>query len=148
MDRRSALAAFALLPLTPAALAFNVKPLDDYRRHHLFILAPADDAAGLALARRIAEVLSARLPESRAETVPVVELARLAEFLVSRQFDVAVMRTATADALAAGRAPFATHGPLPLKVLHAADGLVLVSRTDFLEADALRIAQALGATPP
>jgi len=145
MDRRSALAALALISLTPAALAFNVKPLDAYRRHHLFILAPADDAAARALAERIAEALSAKLPDSRAQSVPVADTAQLATFLVSRQFDVAVMAAAAAEALAAGRPPFATHGPLPLKVLHSAGAHVLVTRTDFLETDARRIAHVLGA---
>ena len=145
MDRRSALVALALLPLSPDLLAFNLKPLDDYRRHHLFILALAEDAAGRALAERIAEVLSERLPDSRAETVPVAELARLAAFLVSRQFDVALMRSTAAEALAAGRPPFAGHDKVPLRVLYAAGDHVLVCRTDFLETDAWRIAQALGA---
>jgi hypothetical protein len=143
VDRRSALASLAALAFAPAALAFNVKPLDAYRRHHLFILAPADDAAARALAERIAGVLSAKLPDSRAESVPVADSAQLATFLVSRQFDVAVMAAAAAEALAAGRPPFASQGPLPLKVLHTAGGHVLVTRSDFLETDAQRIAHAL-----
>ena len=132
MRRRRILAALALLPLS-GALAFNVKPLDDYRRHHLFILAPAEDPAGQALAKRIAQVLAERLPESRAQTLPVAETARLAEFLVSRQFDVAVMRTAAAEAAGAD-----------LRALYAADDHLLVCRSDFLDKDAARIAEALG----
>ena len=145
MDRRSALAALALLSLSPPLSALNLKPLDDYRRHHLFILALAEDAAGQALAERIVAVLSQRLPDSRAETVPVTELTRLAAFLVSRQFDVAVMPTAAAEALSAGRPPFAAHGPVPLRALYAVGGHVLVCRSDFLDKDAWRIAQALRA---
>jgi hypothetical protein len=144
VDRRSALAALALLPLSPALLAFNPKPLDDYRRHHLFILAPAEDAAARALAERIAGVLGEQLPDSRAEPVVVAGLARLGAFLASRQFDVAVMATSAAEALAAGRPPFVEQGTVPLRVLHAAGSHLLVCRTDFVDANARRIALALG----
>lgn len=145
MHRRSALAALALLPLSSAAWALDIKRLDHYRRHHLFILAPADDAPARAWAERLAQALGERLPDSRAETIAVPGLARLAAFLASRQYDVAVMPTASAEALAAGRPPFAEHGAVPLRVLHAAGGHVLVCRDDFRDADAARIAQVLGA---
>jgi hypothetical protein len=57
------------------------------------------------------------------------------------------MATAAAEALAAGAAPFAEQGPLPLRALYAAGEHVMVCRSDFLDKHAWRIAKALGARP-
>jgi hypothetical protein len=87
-----------------------------------------------------------KLPQSRAEPLAVTDLRQIGEFLLSRQFDVALLRTTDGVVLAA--APQSDQMTGPLVVLARVRDHLLISRADLPAEHAAMIAAALSDLAP
>lgn len=114
-----------------------------YRKRHLLILTTRVDPESFSLGERLAAVLAARLPESRAGVSRAPHKARIASLLSSKQMDVALMRRDDAEALLRGAAPYSDYGPLALRAIIGLGDFLLVCREDFRDRHAWLIAEAL-----
>lgn len=114
-----------------------------YRRRHLLILTSKRDIPSFALGERVAGLLAAQLPASKARVARAPDEQRIASLISSAQLDVALMRPAAARALRAGAAPFADYGPVALRALVSLDDFVMVCRSDMPERHAYAIAETL-----
>ncbi len=139
-----------------ALAAFSPRGLDRWRQHSLFILFLDGDPSDRDLVALVSRQLAAKLPASRAQPLAVPDLPRIGEFLLSRQYDVALLRAADVDVLTAGvpAQPDDSNGPLAL--LARIRGYLLICRADLPADHASMIAVALAdltpanfaATPP
>jgi len=102
-----------------------------YRQRHLLILTDRSDPPSYPLGKRVASVLAAHLPASRARVTRAPHTERIASLISSKQLDVALMSPSDAVALAAGLPPFKAYGPVALRTLVAVDRYLLVCREDF-----------------
>lgn len=118
-----------------------------YRKRYLHVLAHKGDPRAFALARAVAEILAAALPESRARPSRAADPRRLASLLGTGQMDVAVLAAADAPLLGEGRAPYDSAGPVALDALYRLGDHLLVSRRDFPAAHAYLIVEALERRP-
>ena len=131
-----------------------------YRQRHLLILTDRSDPPSYPLGKRVASLLAAHLPASRARVTRAPHTERIASLISSKQLDVALMSPPDAVALAAGLPPFKAYGPVALRTLVAVDRYLLVCREDFparhayvvtrtldLHRDELPEVAAAGATP-
>lgn len=114
-----------------------------YRRTHLLILTDRSQPGTFEMGQRIAALLAAQLPESRARVTRAPYRERVASLLISGQLDVALLHAAVAEALFRGDPPFTAYGAAPLRTIALGDGLVLVARADFPEQHAYRLAATL-----
>lgn len=114
-----------------------------YRKRNLLILTSRADAPTFPLGKRVAEVLAAHLPSSKAQVSRAPTRERVASLISTEQMDVAVMSPEDAAALGAGHAPFAAYGPVPLRLLAALDGYLLLCREDFPAPHAYLVAATL-----
>ena len=102
-----------------------------YRQRHLLILTDRSDPPSYPLGKRVAGVLAAHLPASRARVTRAPHTERIASLISSKQLDVALMTPTDAVALAAGQTPFKGYGPVALRTLVVVDGYLLICREDF-----------------
>ena len=102
-----------------------------YRQRHLLILTDRSDPPSYPLGKRVAALLAAHLPASRARVTRAPHTERIASLISSKQLDVALMSPSDAVALAAGLPPFKAYGPVALRTLVAVDRYLLVCREDF-----------------
>jgi TRAP-type uncharacterized transport system substrate-binding protein len=114
-----------------------------YRQRHLLILTNRLDRGSFELGQRVADVLAAELPASRAEMTRAPHWARVASLITTDQMDVALMTRPGAAALMAGDAPFADYGPFPLRALVGIGEYLLVCRANFPERHAYLVAGTL-----
>ena len=114
-----------------------------YRKRHLLILTSRGDPGSFALGQRVAEVLAAELPASRADVTRAPHWARVASLITTGQMDVALMTRPGAAALMTGDAPFADYGPYPLRALVGIGDYLLVCRATFPERHAYLVARTL-----
>ncbi len=114
-----------------------------YRKRHLIIVTSRTDGLSYPLGQRVAKVLAARLPTSKARVARAPDTARIASLISTQQMDVALMRREDADALMHGRAPFADRGPIPLRIIIGLGDHVLVCRDDFPDLHAYLLAETL-----
>lgn len=117
-----------------------------YRRKHLLIGSSRADPPSFELARQIAELLVAHLPESSARASRAPDQRRIASLLASDQWQVAVLRRAEAADLAAGRGLFRTVGAVALRSLFAMEDHLLVCRPDFPNRHAWLVTATLAET--
>jgi len=118
-----------------------------YRRKHLLIGCHREDGETYALAGRIAAQLGSHLPEARARVARAPGPGRLASLLGTGQLDLAVLAPAGAQAIRAGRGPFAAYGPVPLALLLPLGAHLLAAHADFPARHAWLVADALLGTP-
>ncbi len=114
-----------------------------YRQRHLLIGTCRADAPTYPLGQKIAATLATNLPESGARVSRAPDQWRLASLIGTGQMEVIVLSRADAAALAAGDAPFADFGGLPLAALFTFGDYLLVCRTDFPRRHAYLVAQTL-----
>jgi hypothetical protein len=114
-----------------------------YRKRFLLILTNREDPASYELGERVAAILAARLPESRAQVSRAPSKARIGSLLSSHQMDLALMHRNDAAALRGGTPPFVDHGPVPLHAIIGTGDYFLVCRDDFSARHAWLIADAL-----
>jgi TRAP-type uncharacterized transport system substrate-binding protein len=114
-----------------------------YRKRNLLILTSRGDAPSFSIGERVAMVLAAHLPESRAQVSRAPDTDRVASLISTKQLDVAVMSRSDAAALYAGRAPFAGYGPVPLRTIVVLGDYLLVCREDFPPLHAYLLAETL-----
>lgn len=146
--RRRALLGLLAAALVPAARTRRARAHTPYaqwkvyRQRHLLILTRRDDGS-YAAGKALAGVLARELPASKARVARAPHADRVGSLMSTGQLDVALMRPADAAALAAGAAPFAGYGAVPLRAIVAAGEYLLVCRADFPEAHAYLLAEAL-----
>lgn len=116
-----------------------------YRRRYLLILTSKTDGPSYPLGKRVAEVLAAHLPESKARVTRAPHTRRVGSLISSKQMDVAILSRQGAAALLEGRPPFVDQGPVPLRALIGLDGYLLVCRDDFPARHAYLVAETLSA---
>ena len=114
-----------------------------YRQRHLLILTDRSDPPSYPLGKRVAAVLAAHLPASRARVTRAPHTERIASLISSKQLDVALLSPPDAIALAAGLPPFEAYGPVALRTLIALDGYLLVCRDDFPARHAYAVTRTL-----
>ena len=131
-ERRRLLRLVALAPAMLLLAAFNPRALDTWRRHSLFILFWDSEPSKAEIASTVSRLLAEKLPDSRAAPLAVPSLRQIGEFLVSQQYDVALLPVAQAGALASSN-PAAS-----LVQLARIGDHVLISRAD-LSADHARM---------
>lgn len=102
-----------------------------YRKRYLLILTSKTDAPTFPLGKRVAKVLAARLPSSKARVARAPHTARIASLISSKQMDVAILSRADAENLMAGRSPFADYGPVALRIIAVLGDYLLICRDDF-----------------
>ena len=90
-----------------------------YRQRHLLILTDRSDPPSYPLGKRVASLLAAHLPASRARVTRAPHTERIASLISSKQLDVALM------------SPSKAYGPVALCTLVAVDRYLLVCREDF-----------------
>lgn len=118
-----------------------------YRETHLTIITSRDDMAGDALGDRIASIVRAALPDSKAAVGRGPHVQRIASLVATHQADVAVVSRTHASAMFRGEPPFEQYGRIPLRVLVQTDSHQLVCRDDFLPQHAYLITEALMESP-
>ncbi len=116
-----------------------------YRKRHLLILTSKTDAGSYPLGQRVAAVLAARLPASKALVTRAPHTERIAILITTRQMDVAILSRVDAAALLDGRPPFADYGPAALRMLFGLGAYLLICRDDFPARHAYLVAQTLAA---
>lgn len=114
-----------------------------YRKRHLIILTGKTDGSAYALGKRVAEVLAAELPASKARVTRAPYMERIGSLLSTKQLDVALLSRTAAVALFQGQPPFVDYGPMPLRRIAELGPYVLVCRDDFPAQHAYLVAQAL-----
>ncbi len=117
--------------------AFNPRALDTWRRHSLFILFWDGEPARGEIAATVSRLLAEKLPDSRAAALAVPSLREIGEFLVSHQYDLALLPVAQAGALASSN-PTASL----VQLVRIGDHL-LISRADLLPDHVRMIAATL-----
>ena len=114
-----------------------------YRRRHLLIGTSRSDPPSYALGKRIVEVLLEHLPESSARVTRGPDPWRLASLLTTAQLDVVLLSEDDASALRDGHPPFEAFGPTELRALFRAGDHLLITRPDFPDRHAWRVAGTL-----
>ena len=114
-----------------------------YRQVHLVIITSRDDPQGDALGDQIAEIARDALPDSRAAVGRGPRAERTASLLATAQAEVAIVPKAVALSMFHGIDRFRDYGPIPLRVILQNDTHLLVSTTDFIDAHAYLLAEAL-----
>jgi hypothetical protein len=114
-----------------------------YRQAHLVIVTSRDDLAGDALGERLAAILRAALPDSKATVARGPRVQRIASLISTGQAEVGVMSRANALAMYHGEGPFRQYGAVALRVLVQNDAHRLVCRDDFLPQHGYLVAEAL-----
>jgi hypothetical protein len=127
----------------PLLAAFSPSGLDAWRRHSLFILfrdaGPVDGDLVALVSRR----LRAKLPASRAEPLAVPDLRQIGEFLLSRQYDFALLRISDVAALTGAGPQSSDPATGPLVLLTNFHDHLLICRADLPADHASMIAAAL-----
>ena len=116
-----------------------------YRRKHLLILTSKTDAPTFPLGERVAKVLAAHLPASKARVARAPHTKRIASLISSKQMDVAILSLGDAAELMTGRAPFADYGPVALRTIVGLGNYLLICRDDFPAYHAYLMAATLAA---
>ena len=93
------------------------KQWDVYRRKHLLIGANKADPPTYELGKKIAELLAAELPESRARVARAPHAWRLASLLTSDQIQLILLGEQDLQGLRDGRDGFEAFGPTALRAL-------------------------------
>lgn len=114
-----------------------------YRKRYLLILTSKTDAPTFRLGGRVASVLAAHLPTSRARVVRAPHTARIASLISTKQMDVAILSRVDAEKLLAGQAPFTGYGPVALRSIVALGDYLLICRADFPDRHAYLVASTL-----
>jgi hypothetical protein len=114
-----------------------------YRRRNLFIVASRTDAAAIALAERLAEVLARELPTSHARYTRATDPVRVASLIATDQIEVAVVSRGEAAEMIAGKGPFAAVGPVPVRLLFDLGAHVLIALATFKQTHAYLLAHTL-----
>jgi hypothetical protein len=141
--RRRTLRLVALAGALPLLAAFSPGGLDAWRRHSLFILFRDAGPVDRDLAALVSRRLRAKLPASRAEPLAVPELRQIGEFLLSRQYDFALLRISDVAALTGAGPQLSDPATGPLVLLTGFDDHLLISRADLPADHASMIVAAL-----
>lgn len=147
-DRRRLFRLAAVAGAFHALAAFSPRGLDRWRQHSLFILFLDDEPSDRDLVALVSRQLAAKLPASRAQPLAVPDLPRIGEFLLSRQYDLALLRTPDVAVLAAGIPPQPGHSNGPLALLARFRDHLLICRADLPADHASMIAAALADLTP
>jgi hypothetical protein len=139
--------------LTPAAAmlclgAFSPRGLDTWRQHSLFVLFRDGDHADREAATLVTTRLAEKLPDSRAQPLPVSDLRQIGELLLSRQYDVALLGAADAEVIDRWAATSTGTQSEPLALLARIRAHLLICRVDLPAGHATMIAGALADLSP
>ncbi len=144
VDRRTALR--MALAAAASVVASGHTPYGQwtvYRKRFLLILTARTDPPSFELGKQVAALLAAELPESKARVSRAPHTARIASLISTKQMDVALMRRDDAAALRAGKDPFQSYGPVPLRTIAGLGDRLLVCRDDFHARHAYLLAETL-----
>ncbi len=119
-----------------------------YRKRYLLILSNRADPPSHVLGKKVAALLAAELPASKARVSRAPHAERIASLISSKQMDVALMRPDAAAALRKGVPPFQDYGPVRLRTIAGLGEYLLVCREDFAARHAYLIIQTLSANRP
>lgn len=119
-----------------------------FRKSRLIVFAAADDEPAQRLARRVAELLAGELPGSRATWARAANALELVKLLGSHQADVALLTPRDAREAIAGRGVYRDEGAIPLRLIAAAGGYLLVALDELPAAHAYQLARALAGFEP
>ncbi len=114
-----------------------------YRRKHLLIGANKADPPTYELGNKIAALLAAELPESRARVARAPHAWRLASLLTSDQIQLILLGDEDLRGFRDGRNGFEAFGATELRALHRFGDYWLVSRPDFPDEHAVLVVQTL-----
>ncbi len=114
-----------------------------FRERHLFVVTGRTDGMSYELGKRVAKVLAAHLPDSRARVTRAPNMERIGSLISTKQFDVALLSRHHAVAMLHGSAPFKEFGPVPLRAIIELGDYLLVCRADFPERHAYLVAKTL-----
>ena len=134
--------------VTIGALVFGVghtpyRQWTVYRQRHLLVLTSKTDPRSYTLGKRVAAVLAAYLPSSKARVVRAPYLRRVASLIITKQLDIAILSRENTAAMAEGREPFDELEPVALRVIVGLGQYLLVCREDFRAYHAYLVAEAL-----
>lgn len=103
-----------------------------YRADRLMIVANRRPPEAFPLAKTLATHLRRTIPDARAEVARSPTLLRIAQLVITKQIEVAVVTTAEAQQMARGEGAIAREGPVPLRVLaFLREPYVLVCHSEF-----------------
>lgn len=128
--------------------AFSPRALDTWRQHSLFVLFHDGDDADREAAALVTTRLAEKLPDSRAQPLPVAELRQIGELLLSRQYDVALLGTGDAEAIDRWAPAAAGAQAASLVLLARIRAHLLICRVDLPAGHAATIAEALADLSP
>lgn len=134
-------AAFSIWSLTSGHTPY--RQWDVYRKKHLLIGANKADPPTYELGKRMAELLAAELPKSRARVARAPHAWRLASLLTSDQIQLVLLNDQDLRGLRDGKDGFEAFGPTDLRVLYRFGDYWLVSRPDFPNEHAALVALTL-----
>ena len=147
-DRRRVWRLLVPIVAMPCFAAFSPGSLDRWRQHSLFVLFRDGGLADREAAALVTTRLAGKLPDSRAQPLPVTELRQIGELLLSRQYDVALLGTADAEAIDKWASSSAGAQSEPLVLLARIHAHLLICRVDFPADHAAMIAAALADLSP
>lgn len=116
---------------------------DVYRRKHLLIGANKADPPTYELGKRIAALLAAELPASKARVARAPHAWRLASLLTSDQIQLVLLGERDLQGLRDGRDGFEAFGSTSLRALYRFGDYWLVSMPEFPSEHAALVAQTL-----
>lgn len=124
-----------------------------FRANHLIVVASQADPGAFPIAQRLAGVLAARLPDTRALAAEARTSLDVVKLLRSHQLPLALLAPDDAAAAATGQGRFRDEASVPLRALGVFGSFVLVALDDFSRDTAHRVAGALarladGDAPP
>lgn len=144
MSRRTTLVLIAAIFASCLAKAHTpYKQWVVYRKKHLLIGTDKSIEGSYPLGERLASVLAAYLPESRARASRAPNSERIASLLATGQLDIALLPRQQAVALTHGEPPFTDYGPIELQTLYVVGDFLLVCRADFPEQHAYLVTETL-----
>jgi hypothetical protein len=114
-----------------------------YRETHLIILTSRDDPGADDLGEKLAAIVRAALPASKAAVGRGPHVQRIASLISTGQAAVGVVSRPNALAMYRGKGPFRQYGAIALRVLVQNDAYRMVCRDDFLPQHGFLLAEAL-----
>ena len=148
MNRRWLVAALAVLAAAPPAVAHT--PYGQwvvYRKKHLLIGSHRADLRTYVLAKTVAAILRAHLPEAQARVARAPNAYRLASLVGTDQMDVVVLAWADAAGMFKGEGEFKPYGAIALRLLASLGDRALLAHARVPARHAWLVSAALGDEP-
>ncbi|MEM8947802.1 MAG: hypothetical protein AAGA21_14255 [Pseudomonadota bacterium] len=114
-----------------------------YRKKHLLIGANKADPPTYELGKKIAELLAAELPESRARVARAPHAWRLASLITSDQIQLILLGEQDLQGLRDGNNGFEAFGPTALRALYRFGDYWLITTPEFPDDHAVLVTETL-----